>query len=127
MVTLFLTTVVGWYLVIIGAFLLSRRDVLQKGANDMTSQHGLLLVLAFITVIIGLLMVVGHNIWVLDWPIVVTLISWLFLIIGLIRLFFPEKAMKMRQGFVRNPKRMVIAGIVYLIIGLFLLFMVYFG
>lgn len=127
MVTLFLATIIGWYLVIVSLFLLVRRDVLQRGMKDIMSQHGLLLVLAIITVILGLLMVVSHNIWVLGWPVVVTLMSWLVLIVGLIRLFFPDEAIKMGQGFLIHPNRMIIAGIVFLIIGLFLLFMVYFG
>ncbi len=126
MVTLFLATIIGWYLVIVSLFLLMRHDILQKGMQDIMAQPGLLLFLAIITVILGLLMVVSHNIWVLGWPIVVTLFSWLVLIVGLIRLFFPDTAVKMGRQFLIHPNRMVIAGIVFLIIGLFLLFMVYF-
>lgn len=127
MVTLFLGTVIGWYLVIVSLFLLLRRDVLLKGMNDIMDQHGLLMVLAIMTLVLGLLMVTSHNVWVMGWPVVVTLFSWLVLIVGLLRLFLPDLAIKMGRGYMNHPTRLVIAGVITLIIGLFLLFMVYFG
>jgi len=127
MITLYLATVLGWYLVIISLFLLWRRDTVSGVIGEIMGQRGLLFILAILTVVIGLLMVVSHNVWVMGWPVVVTLFSWLVLISGLIRLLFPDLAIKMMQGFQRNPNHFIVVGVVFLIIGLFLLFNVYYN
>ena len=125
MVTLYLATVIGWYLVIMGVYVLFRYDHLRPIMTEFLNHRALLLVLAIITLILGLLMVASHNIWVLGWPLIVTLFSWLVLISGLFRLFFPDSALHMGEYFLRHPIRMKITSVIFLIIGLFLLFNVY--
>lgn len=125
--SLYLGAVIGWYLVIVSLFLIFRRDVVSGAMSEIMSHKGLFLILAIITLILGLIMVVGHNIWVLGWPLLVTLFSWLVLIVGLLRLWLPDVAIKMGHGFLSNPTRMTITGVVMLIIGVYLLFMVYWG
>lgn len=124
--TLFLATVVGWYLVIVGVYLLLKFDHVKVVMGDIMAQHGLLFILAIITLIIGLLMVASHNIWVMGWPVVITILSWLVLLSGLLRLFLPDVAINMGRSFVDNPIKMKISASISLIIGLFLLFKVYF-
>ena len=124
--TYFLATVLGWYLVIMGLLLLSKREELIALMKDVVGQRSLLFVVAFITFIMGLLMVVSHNIWVMGWPVVITLFSWLILISGLIRLYFPDTVYKMWAEFVDKPVGLIVSGVVIMIIGLFLLFHVYF-
>lgn len=126
MVTYFLASVIGWYLVIFSLFLLLRRSIAKSAMGEIMAQPGLILILAVITVILGLLMVISHNVWVMGWPIILTLFSWLVLIVGLLRLFCPDFAIKMGQGFIGHPTRMTVAGVIFLIVGLFLLYMVYF-
>ena len=51
--------------------------------------------------VIGLSMVLSHNIWIKNWQGVVTLIGWISLIKGLSMLFMPEKTktwIKMMEG-----------------------------
>lgn len=123
--TLFLATVIGWYFVITSLFLLFRYEHAKSIASDIMDQPGLLLVLAIFTLIIGLLMVASHNIWVMAWPVVVTVISWIVLVSGLIRLFFTDAVVKIGRSFLDHPMRMRITAVVTLLIGLFLLYQVY--
>lgn len=37
--------------------------------------------------IAGLAIVRAHNLWVRDWPVLITLVGWFFLILGLFRMF----------------------------------------
>lgn len=127
MTTYFLATVLGWYLVIMSLLLIFRREVVTSAMQNVMEQPGLLLIIAFITLIIGLLMVVSHNYWVMGWPVIVTLFGWLALISGLIRLFSPETVHKMWNKMGDKPHTFTTAGVILLVIGLFLLFQVYFG
>lgn len=42
------------------------------------------------TFVIGLAIVLAHNVWVKNWQVVITIIGWVSLIKGLSILFFPE-------------------------------------
>ena len=125
MTTYCLATVVGWYLVIMSLLLLFRRTIVISGVTNIMDQPGLFLVVAFFTVIIGLLMVSSHNLWVMGWPVLVTLIGWLVLISGLVRLFFPDTIHRMWHRLLAKTEVFTFVGIVLLIIGLFLLIKVY--
>lgn len=126
MMTNFLGLVLGWYLVIFSLLIFLRHEPLQSLLTDLVKQKVVFFVIALITLIMGLLMTASHNIWVMGWPVVITILSWLILIGGLIRLFFPDKTREMATWFLNDPKRIKIAAIFCFILGLFLLFKVYF-
>ena len=126
METTFLATVLGWYLIIFSLFLLFRSELAKVVIADILAQRGLFSVLAIITIVVGLLMVVSHNIWVNDWPVAVTLFAWLTVVGGVIRLFCPEIIKKRGTSFINHPVRMKIVCALVLFFGLYLLFHVYY-
>jgi membrane protein YdbS with pleckstrin-like domain len=126
MTTNFLATVLGWYLVISSLLLLLRREILIAAIKDLIGQNGVLLVVGVITLILGLLMVVTHNLWVMGWPVIITIFAWLILIGGIFRLFFPEMVYKIWEYIVNKSELLIASGVISLIIGLFLLYKVYF-
>lgn len=121
MVTQFLAMVIGWYLVIMSVLLLFRLDVVTRGMQAILVNEGLILLLAVLTLILGLLLVVSHSIWVMGWPVIITLFSWLVLFSGIIRLFCPEWVMQVGQVMLVNRHWIRIAAIGMLILGVFLL------
>ncbi|HHP0257296.1 TPA: hypothetical protein ACRZRH_002943 [Legionella pneumophila] len=126
MLTTFLTTVIGWYLVIVSLFLLFHNEHAKSAMAEIIAHRGSQLIMAIVTLITGLLLVVSHNIWVMGWPVVITLFAWLVLLGGLIRFLCPDTAVRVGQSFVDNPIRLKIAAVIFFIIGLFLLFNVYY-
>jgi hypothetical protein len=124
--TIFLATVIGWFLVIVSILLFFRQEHMKSVMDDVIAHPGLFFVFAVITLILGLLMVTSHNIWLMGWPVIITLFSWLVLVSGLIRLGFPDTTMKLGKSYFNHPLRMHITGVVLLIIGLFLLVHVYY-
>ena len=126
METKFLATVIGWFMVTAGFCLLFRHQRLSTVMTDVMSRSGIFFVFALMTFILGLLMVVGHNIWLMGWPVIITIFGWLVLCSGIIRLFFPDTALKIGKSFFNNSIIMQITGVVVLIIGVFLLYNVYF-
>ncbi|TAL61395.1 MAG: hypothetical protein EPN84_08025 [Legionella sp.] len=123
--SLFLATVIGWYLVIVSLFLLFNFTLVKSIINEVMAQRGLLFIVALLTLILGIMMVTSHNIWVFAWPVVVTIFSWMVLIGGIVRLFFLERIAAMSQSFLSHPNRIRIMGVVWLVVGLYLLFHVY--
>ncbi|KTD04680.1 Integral membrane protein (PIN domain superfamily) [Legionella geestiana] len=126
MATQFLVMVLGWYLVVVSVFLVMRQEELRAVMHEVISNRGLFFVLAFITLILGLMMVVSHNIWMMGWPVLVTLFSWLVLLTGLFRLFYPSMAMSVAKSFLDNPVRMRMTGVLLFVLGLFFLMKAYY-
>lgn len=84
----------------------------------------LMFITGFFTLILGILLVVGHNIWVWNWRVIVTLISWIVLIKGISIIVYPHVIDKASFYFIRDIN-MAYAGMGFnFIIGLVL---VYFG
>lgn len=97
--TMFLATVVGWYMVIFGLLMLSRQELMTSVFSEIMAQKSLFFMLAFITLLVGLLLVASHNIWVMDWPVSLTVFGWCILGGALIRLFFLEFMLKAGRSF----------------------------
>lgn len=124
--TLFLSLVMGWYLVIVSLLILCRYEEIRPAIKDITNQPGLFFVLALLTVIIGLLLVVSHNVWVWGCPVVITILAWLVLLSGLLRLVCPTTATRISNAFLNYPTRVKVVAVILLLIGVFLLFNVYY-
>ena len=126
MITIFLASVIGWYLVIFSFLVLFKHEYISSVASEIMARREVFFILALITLILGLLLVMSHNIWVMGWPVIITLFGWLVLISGIIRLFLPEWAHQMSRPFLSHPMSLKITAIVLLLVGLFLLFHVYY-
>ncbi|MCC5014783.1 MULTISPECIES: hypothetical protein [Legionella] len=124
--TLFLARVIGWYFVIISLYMLFCQQALKAIIVDILGQRALMFFIALLTVVLGLLLVISHNVWVMGWPVIITLIAWLVLVGGVFRLINPDLLTKVAQWWLRNPAYLVIAAIIYLLIGLYLLYRAYF-
>lgn len=53
----------------------------------------------YITMLLGLVTVVAHNVWVWDWPVVVTVLGWVTLCKGIEKVCFPDRVNKKAQMF----------------------------
>ena len=122
----FLALALGWYMLAFGILMLTRQDYLRTAMVDILSNRGLFLIVGIITFLLGLLMVLSHNVWVKDWPLLVTILSWFILITGLVRLFFPEAAIRGWRSVLHHPNAMNVAATISLIIGLLLLYYGYY-
>lgn len=71
--------------------------------------------------IAGLTIIRTHNIWALDWPVLITLIGWFALLGGLARMFFPQTAQEGGQ----NTVIVLTFQIALLVIGIILTFVAY--
>ena len=124
--TIFLATVIGWYMVIFGLLMLVKHDYVRGAMMDVLAHSGLYFVLAIITLILGLLIVASHNLWTTDWPVAFTLFGWVLFIGGIFRLFFSDAVHTMWKKCLKIPMKMNIIGVLFVIYGVYLLFHVYY-
>jgi len=74
----------------------------------------------YITLLLGLGTVVLHNLWVYDWRVSVTILGWITLCKGYMKIVFPEHVHKKAQMF---KKMSYIWGLLIFLIGLWFFYM----
>jgi hypothetical protein len=77
-----------------------------------------------IALLVGLLIVAFHSVWEWRWPVIITIIGWLTLIKGAVRIVAPKLVAERSQRYGRNTNIMMTTAIVVLVLGAVL---TYFG
>lgn len=89
-VSIFLAKFWGWYLIIFFLILSFNPKRSRQIFNDLKDEKFLILS-SLIAIIVGLLNIMFHNIWELNWKIIITLIGWISLSIGLSLFVLPKR------------------------------------
>ena len=119
-VSLFLAKALGLYLVILSIGMLFDAARFRPLIIGIVDNPALLFLSGFIALILGIVLVVSHNLWVLDWRLIMTITAWLILIKGIIRVVFPEMFIDVSRKWVKNDIAYYVTGIVCLGFGVFL-------
>lgn len=112
----FLSKVIGIYLMIISAAMLFNMPLFLSEVNLLLQNASMMFVAGFFTIIIGVLLVVSHNVWQWNWKVMITLISWLVLLKGVSLIFYPQLIDRISIHFANN---MTVA---YIVAGLYFIF-----
>ena len=91
--SLFLAKVIGLYLVFISlAVFRHRREINALLIEEFYHNRIFVFFSGAIILILGLLVVVSHNVWELSWRGVITLLGWLTILKAIMRIFVPNAA-----------------------------------
>ena len=120
-ISIYLARVFGIYLVVACVAMLVNRKHLPKVLEGFYNNLGLVVFSGFIHLFLGLLVVVAHNVWTQDFRSLVTLMGWVGMIKGGLRVFVPTKISRFREEFV-GGKKLIVWGFIWLIIGGYLLY-----
>ena len=124
-VSIFLAKVFGIYLVIVSLSLLINRQKFKQLFSDFLNNSPAAFLSAIMTLIMGILLILFHNIWTTDWRVLITLLSWLVFVKGAVRVLCP-KFDSLFVGMVNKESFYAWAGGIYLILGGYLLYLGYF-
>ena len=95
--TVFLAKFWGSLFMLLG--LLSFGAGFLKRVIGYTEDRTIIISTGYITLLLGLATVVAHNVWVWDWPVVITILGWSTLIKGVMKVGFPGQINKQAQLF----------------------------
>jgi hypothetical protein len=119
--TYFLAELMGTFCIIMGLFVLFRRNVFVEVVHGIEHTPPLIAAVGFISIILGLLVVLVHNYWMYGLlPLVVTLIGWVMLLRGVAAVFVPQKHVLRFLQWARLEKLSWLYGTIVLLIGLYL-------
>ena len=114
-ITIFFARLWGSFFVIFGLLFLITRYL--GKVIEMTEDKAFVISTGYITLLMGLVTVILHNIWVADWRVAITILGWSTLIKGIMKIGFPEYIHKQAQMF---KKQQTLEAIILLLLGAWL-------
>ena len=123
--SIFVAQVMAIYFVILGVVALVNHKKFAKFVKDFKKNKLFLFFGASLDLFFGVILVVAHNIWVWDWPLVITILGWLWLIEGTLVMLLPGKSLKLALLW-RNKGCIIATSIIAIVIGLLLGWMAWF-
>ena len=94
-------------------------------AEQISRDPGLIFVSGILLFVAGLAIVRVHNRWTNGWPVLVTVLGWLFVLGGLARMLFPTGLAAIAAGIGQITGAIIAGAIVLLGLGAFLSFKAY--
>jgi uncharacterized membrane protein HdeD (DUF308 family) len=124
--SVFLAKLIGPFALLLGLAMLVNRARFHKLSNEFLASPALIFLSGVITFPAGLAIVLTHNRWAVAWPLLITLLGWLALIAGVVRILQPEPVAAFGRRFIGHPLTLPIAAAIYLAIGAVLCFYGYY-
>ncbi len=95
---------------------------LQETARRFLVDRPLILISGVLAMTAGLSIVNTHNVWVLDWPLIVTLFGWALVLGGASRIVAPNAVEHVGSAMMDRPTMTRIVGALWALLGAFLTF-----
>jgi len=115
--SIFLARLIGPVMTLVGVSLLVNETAFRKMAQDFLRSPSLMFFSGMILMPAGLAIVLTHNVWVLDWRLIITLLGWIAVISGAMRVFAPDRAIKMGKKAIAHKDTTMIAAGIWVVIG----------
>jgi uncharacterized protein YjeT (DUF2065 family) len=125
--SLFLAQLIGPVLIVIGVGLLLKKTEFREMATDFLSSRALIFVSGLLTLVTGLAIVLTHNVWEFNWPVIITILGWLSVFGGVFRILFPDSVQSMGTSMLDKPAMMTVSGVIQIVLGLWLSYVGYMG
>jgi len=125
--SIFLARLIGPLFLVIAAGLLLRQSSWRPMASDFLANRALVYLTGFLALLGGLAIVNTHNVWVANWPVVITILGWLAVIGGIFRMLWPERVIGIGERMLGNKSAVTAAGVIEGLLGLWLTYAGYFA
>ena len=89
-------------------------------SEQISRDTGLIFVSGILLFVAGLAILRAHNIWVGGWPVLVTVLGWLAILGGLLRMLFPTRLAEIAAAVGGSTGGIIAGTVVLLVLGAFL-------
>ena len=123
--SVFLARLMGPVILAVAIGLLVNAQIYRTLADEVLRSRALIYLTGLLTMTAGMALVLTHNRWALDWPVLITIIGWLLAIGGAFRIIVPQGTEKFGRAMLRHKNGLTIAAVIWGAIGLILCFFGY--
>jgi hypothetical protein len=120
--SLFLARLIGPVMLVVGLAVFANPRGFREMSEEFLASRALLFLSGLILMPAGLAIVLTHNIWALDWRVLITLLGWLAAIGGALRLFGPLFVVKAGHAMLNKPYFASVAAAIWVVLGLLFCF-----
>jgi hypothetical protein len=120
--SIFLAKLIGPFALALGLALVFQGTGFRAFASEFMASPALIFLSGVITLPAGLAIVLTHNVWTPDWRVVITIVGWLAVVTGAIRMIVPQQAAAKARGVIAQPLIPKIGAAIWLAIGALLCF-----
>jgi hypothetical protein len=114
----FLAKLLGPILAVVAVGVPMNRKSLGALAQGVLGNPALLFLLGFLDFVSGLAIVLIHNVWVADWRVISTLLGWLLIVRGMVRILIPDQVKPCGAKLHKSPNAATASLAVALVLGL---------
>lgn len=107
------------FMAVAAALLINRRTVANLVTGTLNGPEFIFFSGIF-TLLAGLAIVRAHNVWAAEWTLLVTVLGWLCIVGGVIRIVWPERVTTLRAAVMRSENSLTAWALVSLLLGAFL-------
>jgi hypothetical protein len=83
-------TIIAWLLLLLGISYMAQATHWAELAKDALRYPHQYFPLVLMILVLGLTVVVLHNVWVADWPVVITVVGWIMVLKSMAYLLLPQ-------------------------------------
>jgi hypothetical protein len=115
--SIFLARLIGPLMLAVGIGIFVNGQVYRMLADEFLRSRALIYLSGLLTMTAGLAIVLTHNVWRADWPVIITILGWLALIGGAVRIIAPQGTERVGRRMLKSKHGVTIAGVVWVAIG----------
>ena len=123
--SIFLAKLIGPLSLALGLGVLFNRTAVRAVLEEFVRNPAILFLAGLITFPAGLAIVLTHNVWVADWPVIITIVGWFTAFSGVIRIVAPEGAIRFGRRAYERPGGELFGAAVWIALGAVLTFFGY--
>jgi hypothetical protein len=120
-----IAALMGPLLAAMGVAMLINRNLLPTIVGEVAHNYALIFLSGILTLLAGVAIVRVHNVWSGGWRVIITVLGWLAVVSGLVRMWFPQGPAPIAEAFAGNSASILIGGLVMLALGAFLSYEAY--
>ena len=124
--SVFIARIFGLCYLIIGAGFVLNRKAFVRVMEDFCKNAALVFYGGLMALVIGVVIILAHNVWEANWTVMITIIGWAGLVKGIWMIVFPNSVSRFMQAYQRNQSLLIVHSITALIFGAVLTFFGFF-
>ncbi len=118
--SIFIAKLLGPIFMLVGLALPPKVQMFRTILQEFIQSAALLYLAGFFGLLGGLALILTHNVWVLDWRLIITLIGWITVVRAMITILQPEWIVMAGTAILRHQSILLSAAVANLIVGMVL-------
>jgi uncharacterized membrane protein len=123
--SVFLARLIGPVMLAVGIGVFVNGQVYRMLADEFLRSRALIYLSGLLTMSVGMALILTHNVWVANWPVLITVLGWLAAIGGAFRIVMPQGTEKVGRAMLNSKLGLTVAGAIWVAAGAILCFFGY--